>query len=139
MNTLLSFADTLAGAGAAEEARLIGEAGALFGIGAGPTDGAVDRAIRLHRALLPTNGYQLGETRPGVGLASSFTARDAFARPFEATTPALALLRAAIHARAFEDRAAMRRACTVCDGRGWIILRDGAKRLCRHGASGAAP
>jgi hypothetical protein len=105
MNGIEMLENRIAGAQSAEESRLFADASALF-----RTDPDIarcckaqafaDAAIRLHRALLPANGYQLGETAARRGLASSWRPGDAHALPFEAATPALALLRATAHALA---------------------------------------
>jgi hypothetical protein len=90
-------------------------------------------AIALHRAAMPNGGYQFGEVRSGRGLASIWRRGDAHALPFEAATPGLALLRATAHqaARALESETRSR--CAHCRGRGWVITRDGGKRICAHG------
>jgi hypothetical protein len=95
-----------------------------------------DAAIRLHRMLLPAHGFQLGETAARRGIAQSWRGGDAEARAFEAATPALALLRALAHARAETLDATLRNACTLCEGLGWYVTRNGGKRICRHGETG---
>jgi hypothetical protein len=137
MNGFEMLENRIAGAQSAEESRLFADASALF-----RTDPDIarcckaqafaDAAIRLHRALLPANGYQLGETAARRGLASSWRPGDAHALPFEAATPALALLRATAHALARQHEAERRALCASCGGRGWTIARDGSRRICGH-------
>src|ERR1700679_3290968 len=137
MNSVAMLENRIAGALPAEEPPLFADAATLF-----RTDPDVvrccearafaDAAIRLHRALLPANGYQLGETAARRGLAGSWRPGDAHALPFEAATPALALLRATAHALAKQHEVEQRALCTSCGGRGWIIARDGSRRLCSH-------
>lgn len=92
-----------------------------------------DAAIAIHRALLPGHGFQLGETASQRGLATSWQKGDCHTRPFEAATPALALLRATAHIAAHRLRTIANAACPVCQGLGWFITKDGGKRICGHG------
>jgi hypothetical protein len=91
-----------------------------------------DAAILIHRALLPTHAFQLGETPSKRGLASTWRKGDAHTLPFDAATPGLALLRATVNATLRKHEAETRAQCTRCRGRGWIITRDGGKRICIH-------
>src|SRR5271155_2931784 len=137
MNGFETLENRIAGAQPAEEPGLFADASAFF-----RTDREIvrccearafaDAAIRLHRTLLPANGYQLGETAARRGLASSWRPGDAHALPFEAATPALALLRATAHALAKQHEAEERARCTACGGRGWTIAHDGSRRRCSH-------
>jgi hypothetical protein len=137
MSGFAALENRIAGAQPAEEARLFADARALF-----PPDPDIvrccearafaDAAIQLHRTLLPANGYQLGETAARRGLASSWKPDDAYMLPFEAATPALALLRATAHALAKQREAELRAHCTTCRGRGWTITHDGSRRICGH-------
>lgn len=130
---LETFEAAIASAAPADEPRLFAEARSLFRIGVEIErhfEPFADVAIRLHRALLPTNGYQLGETATRRGLASTWKRGDAHTLPFDAATPALALLRATAHAVARQHEA--KKDCARCNGRGWTITRDGGKRICRH-------
>jgi hypothetical protein len=129
--TFEALAHRIAAAGAAEEAIVFAEVRAELGL-AGATAACSDAAMALHRALLPDNGFQFGETPTRRGLASSWRAGDAHTTPVEAATPALALLRATAHAVARRHERQSREACRACDGRGWTIARDGGKRICRH-------
>ncbi|HTW33201.1 MAG TPA: hypothetical protein VMD53_01190 [Rhizomicrobium sp.] len=133
MSGVVALEARIAGAQAADEARLFADAQALFRTSVATDAAFADAAIRLHRALLPANGYQLGETAARRGLASSWRPDDAHRLPFEAATPALALLRATAHALANRHEAELRAACASCGGRGWTIARDGSRRLCSHG------
>lgn len=93
-----------------------------------------DAALTLHRKALPFHGFQFGDLAFGKrGLASNWRAGDASAMPFEAATPALALLRAAVRVRLRECETEARLRCVHCRGRGWRLMRDGEKRICRHG------
>jgi hypothetical protein len=135
MNGFETFGHQIAAAGPAEEPRLFAQAQTLFRTDITRSCKAqafADAAIRLHRMLLPAHGYQLGETAAQRGLASSWQPGDAHALPFEAATPALALLRATAHALAKRHEAERCAQCTVCGGRGWTIARDGGRRLCSH-------
>jgi len=137
MTGFATLENRIADAQAADEAKLLVEATALF---QADTDVArccearafADAAIRLHRTLLPANGYQLGETAARRGLASSWRPGDAHALPFEAATPALALLRATTHALARQHEAEQRARCASCGGRGWTIAHDGSRHICSH-------
>jgi hypothetical protein len=127
----------IAGAEPSEEARVFADASAVFRtnpdiIRCCKARAFADAAIRLHRALLPANGYQFGETAARRGLASSWRPGDAHALPFEAATPALALLRATAHALAKQHEAEQRALCASCGGRGWTITRDGSRHICGH-------
>jgi hypothetical protein len=134
MTALEMFEHRIAAACANDEASLFAEAATIFRCPAG-RHGFADAAIRLHRALLPGCGFQFGETAARRGLASSWRAGDAHATPFEAATPALALLRATTHAMVRLGETDVRRRCPSCEGRGWTIARDGGKRICRHDAA----
>ena len=134
MNGLETLEARIADAEPADEAGLFAEAGTLFrtGIEANAERAFADTAIRLHRALLPANGYQFGETASRRGLASTWRPGDARTFPFEAATPALALLRATAHAVARQHEAERQARCASCGGRGWTIARDGGKHICDH-------
>ena len=137
MNGFETLANRIAAAQPAEESHLFADARALFRtdleiVRCCETQAFADAAIRLHRALLPANGYQLGETAARRGLASSWRPGDAHMLPFEAATPALALLRATAHALAKQHEAEQRALCATCGGRGWTIARDGSRHLCNH-------
>ncbi|HWU27393.1 MAG TPA: hypothetical protein VN154_13425 [Rhizomicrobium sp.] len=93
-----------------------------------------DAAIRIHRALLPANGFHLGETIARKGLASTWRRGEAQMLPFEAATPGLALLCATAHHTARQIQRDRRAQCGVCGGLGWTVTRKGGKRVCRHGA-----
>ena len=124
------LAHRIAVAGAAEETNVFAEVQATLGLDSGPA--SADTAMAVHRALLPANGFQFGETPGRRGLASTWARGDAHMTPFEAATPALALLRATVHAVARRHEMQRREACTACSGRGWTIARDGGKHICRH-------
>jgi hypothetical protein len=131
----------IAGAAPADEPRLFAEARSLFCAGAEigrhcETRAFAEAAIHLHRTLLPANGYRLGETVTRRGLASTWRRGDAHTLPFDAATPALALLRATAHAIAKQLEGAKH--CARCNGRGWTIARNGDKRICRHEPDGRA-
>ena len=127
---------------AADEPALFARALALFGNGSPQsfceTKAFAEAAIALHRTVFPNRGYQLGETCRGRGLASTWAKGDGHALPFEAATPGLALLRATVHTAARTSADAARARCTVCRGRGWLVTRDGGKRICGHPPYGAA-
>lgn len=93
-----------------------------------------EAAMRIHRALLPAWGFQFGVTASGRGLASIWAKGDATARSFEAATAGTALLRATLAALVDHRDAATRAACTLCNGLGWFVTRQGTRRVCRHGA-----
>ena len=137
MNGFETLENRIAGARPSEESHLFASAGALLRmdpetVRCCEAQAFADAAIRLHRALLPANGYQLGETAARRGLASSWRPGDAHALPFEAATPALALLRAMAHALARQRDAEQRALCAVCGGRGWTIARNGSRQICGH-------
>jgi hypothetical protein len=137
MNGAALLENRIAEALPADEERLFADASTLLRIDANivyccEARAFADAAIRLHRVLLPANGYQLGETAARRGLASSWRPGDAHALPFEAATPALALLRATAHALARQHEAEERARCASCGGRGWTIARDGSRHLCSH-------
>lgn len=130
-----TFEAAIAGASPADEQRLFAEARSLFRPDIEiarhcETHAYAEAAILLHRRLLPMNGYQLGETAARRGLASTWKRGDAHTLPFDAATPALALLRATAHAVVRQCDAD--KTCARCCGRGWTITRDGGKRICRH-------
>ena len=131
MNAFEALESRIAAARPADEPHLFAEVRTLFQLDVG-SGAFADAAIRLHRALLPSNGYQFGETAGRRGLASTWRPDDAHARPFEAATPALALLRATAHALARLDEADLRGRCPACGGRGWIVRRDGSRDVCAH-------
>jgi hypothetical protein len=138
VNLLETFEAAIACATSADEPRLFTRALAVLG-GADSTwrfvelGAFAEAAITFHRAVMPNAGYQMGEVRAGRGLASIWRRGDAHALPFEAATPGLALLRATAHQAARAMDAEIRSHCTRCRGRGWLILRDGGKRICSHG------
>ena len=132
MSGLAALEARIATARSDDEPGLFAEAQALLQTMIEPPRAFADAAIRLHRALLPANGYQLGETAARRGLASSWRPDDAHMVPFEAATPALALLRATAHALARQQEAERRVLCESCGGRGWIIARDGRRAICSH-------
>jgi hypothetical protein len=130
---LARFDVAIAGAACTDEPRLFAEAQSVFGASLErhcATQAFAEAAILLHRTLLPANGYQLGETPAHRGLASTWKRGDAHAIPFDAATPSLALLRATVHAVAKQHEA--QKGCARCSGRGWIVTRDGGKRICGH-------
>jgi hypothetical protein len=135
LNGVETFEAAIAGASPADEPRLFTEAQSLFRRDIAiarhcETHAYAEAAILLHRKLLPMNGYQLGETAARRGLASTWKRGDAHTLPFDAATPALALLRATAHAVVRQGEAD--KTCARCNGRGWTITRDGGKRICRH-------
>ena len=132
VNSLEIFVARLATAPAGDEPGLFAEAQRLFQTKITAPPASADAAIRLHRALLPDNGYQLGETAARRGLASSWRPDDPHILPFDAATPARALLRATAHALAKEHETERRICCGKCGGRGWTIARDGGRRICDH-------
>ena len=143
MSLVETLEAAIACATAADESRLFAVALASFGAHASTQRFAdagafAEAAITLHRAVMPNGGYQMGELHTGRGLASTWRRGDAHALPFEAATPGLALLRATAHhaARAMEAEARMR--CAHCRGRGWLVTRDGGKRICAHGDTSCA-
>jgi hypothetical protein len=131
MNAFEALESRIAIAHPADELHLFAEAQTLFRLDVG-SGALADTAIRLHRALLPSHGYQFGETAGRRGLASTWRPDDAHTHPFEAATPALALLRATAHALARQQEADLRGRCSACSGRGWIVRRDGGKTVCVH-------
>jgi len=138
MSLLETLEAAIACAAAADESRLFSLALASFGAHAPAQRFAVagafaEAAIALHRAVIPNGGYQLGELHTGRGLASMWRRGDAHALPFEAATPGLALLRATAHEATRAMDAEARSSCAHCRGRGWLITRDGGKRICAHG------
>lgn len=135
MTALAALLHRIAAAGAAEEAIVFAEVRTELGLKA---TAFADTAMAFHRALLPDNGFQFGETPARRGLASTWAKGDAHTTPVEAATPALALLRATAVAVARRHERQRREACTTCDGRGWTITRDGGKRICGHAAIDAA-
>jgi len=99
-----------------------------------------DAALLLYRAVLPDWGFQLGLSPPSrdrqaVPLASSWRAGDRSATPCQATTPALALLRAAATNRASEIEACILAECPQCRGLGWYVTAENRKQICRHRAA----
>lgn len=143
MSLLATLETAIACATAADESRLFAVALASFGAQASFALASTQRfadagafaeaAIALHRAVMPNGGYQMGELHTGRGLASTWRRGDAHALPFEAATAGLALLRATAHqvTRAMETE--VRSRCARCRGRGWLVTRDGGKRICAHG------
>jgi hypothetical protein len=132
-DTLRDLESKIGGAAATDEAELfVAAAGLAKYAGFAHLLNArayADAAIAFHRWALPAHGFQFGATHRTGGLASSWRRGDAHALPFEAATPGLALLRATLAAignPGFAD-------CTHCNGLGWIVARDGARRMCRHG------
>lgn len=137
MSTLETLADAIASAAARDEPSLFAQALAFVGPDAKlrrccAARAFADAAILFHCALLPANAYQLGETSSRRGLASTWRKGDAHALPFDAATPGLALLGATMHAIARNCETESRANCKRCHGRGWIVTRDGGKRLCAH-------
>lgn len=94
-----------------------------------------EATMLLHRRMLPAYGFLVGQSPAGRGMARHWRASDSHARPFEAATPALALLRAAAFGLMLERDRDLQRGCAMCGGIGWTIARDGRKHLCRHGTS----
>jgi len=99
-----------------------------------------DAALLLYRAVLPDWGFQLGlspvsRDRQAVPLALSWRAGDRSATPCQATTPALALLRAAATNRASEIEACILAECPQCRGLGWYVTAENRKQICRHRAA----
>ena len=131
MTALAALLHRIAAAGAAEEATVFAEVRSELGL-AVATVTFSDTAMALHRALLPDNGFQFGETPAKRGLASTWARGDAHTTPVEAATPALALLRATAHEVARRHERQSRETCRRCDGRGWTIAHNGGKRICRH-------
>jgi hypothetical protein len=136
MSLFETLETAIAGAVPADEPALFDRALALFGDASAHhfcrARAFANAAIALHRSVFPNRGYQVGETCRGRGLASTWAKGDAHALPFEAATPGLALLRATAHAAARMSADEIRARCTRCRGRGWIIARDGGKRICGH-------
>lgn len=93
-------------------------------------------ALRLHRLALPQNGFQFGYLPPGTAqrdaVASSWRRGDRSALPFSAATPGLALLRAIASTCARNAERDLQAACGICDGLGWFVTADNAKRICAH-------
>ncbi|HEY1615736.1 MAG TPA: hypothetical protein VGF97_18830 [Rhizomicrobium sp.] len=99
-----------------------------------------DRVIGAFGETLPDYGFQIGRPPPCRGKQSSrayalvWQRGDAHATPYEATTPALALLRAMADECARLSDARRLRDCPSCCGAGWSLAADGDRRLCRHEA-----
>jgi hypothetical protein len=98
-----------------------------------------DAAILLYRRALPEWGFQFGEPprlpdgRAARAVATLWRRGTGPAIPYQAATPALALLRAtaAEAARRFETHELD--ACPVCRGIGWFVTAENRKQMCRHG------
>ncbi|MGD0143927.1 MAG: hypothetical protein ABSC92_12275 [Rhizomicrobium sp.] len=98
-----------------------------------------DGAMLVYCAALPDYGFQfgLGPRRSGSprrATALTWQRDDACAMPYSATTPALALLRAAVHDTARMHDAHTLAACPLCRGLGWYVTAENRKQMCRHGA-----
>jgi hypothetical protein len=97
-----------------------------------------DAAILVYRAALPDGGFQFGlgprlDDRPRRATALVWQRGDAYAMPYRAATPALALLRAAVTETSNLRDADLLAACPICRGLGWYITADNRKQMCRHG------
>jgi len=96
-----------------------------------------DAAIALYRAVLPEWGFQLGlppmsDRRQAKSISTSWQYGDHYATPYQASTPALALLGAAAMSRAAEIETESLLECLQCRGLGWYVTADNRKQICRH-------
>lgn len=97
-----------------------------------------EAAMLVYRAALPDSGFQFGlgprlGDRPRRATALVWGRGDAHAMPYIAATPALALLRAAVHETTRLHDANVLAACPTCRGLGWYVTADNRKQMCRHG------
>jgi hypothetical protein len=95
-------------------------------------------AVAIFRSRLPDYGFQFGSRphkpgpAPACGIASTWREGDAHAAFHEASTPALALLRAAMAELSVQDDALRAAACSTCGGSGWSVNPANGKQICRH-------
>ncbi len=140
-------------AAGADETELFREATALFSRDAATGELArtyagsgafADAAILFFRRALPQWGFQFGEPPPlpdgraARAVATAWRRGTGPAIPYQAATPALALLRAtaAEAARRFETHELA--ACPVCRGIGWFVTAENRKQMCRHRRAAAS-
>lgn len=107
--------------------------------------GIADRcgtAVAAFAHMLSDHGFLVGRTAPGqaasegCGIAQVWRAADANARVYRASTPALALARAALSEWADREDERARMHCPQCQGAGWYVTASGAREICHHGRPG---
>jgi len=100
-----------------------------------------DAAMLIHGAALPEHGFQLGLPPPlesgkrGQAFATHWRRGESFAMPFQAETPARALLLAAVRGTLENHDSRALSQCPTCRGLGWFITAENRKLMCRHGKS----